>query len=74
MEIKSELYQKEKNLISVKQAASLMGKCEQFVRVGLRNDRFPFGTAVKLSSHWTYYISPKLFYDYIGYDEIQKSA
>jgi len=74
MEIKSELYQKERNLISVKQAASLMGKCEQFVRVGLRNDRFPFGTAVKLSSHWTYYISPKLFYDYIGYDEIQKSA
>ena len=54
------------NQISVKAASKLMGKSEQFLRVGLRNDRFPFGTAVKLSSHWTYYISPKLFYEYIG--------
>ena len=55
-----------KNQISVKVASKLMGKSKQFIRVGLRNDRFPFGTAVKLSSHWTYYISPKLFYEYIG--------
>ena len=55
-----------KNQISVKVASKLMGKSEQFIRIGLRNDRFPFGTAVKLSSHWTYYISPKLFYEYIG--------
>lgn len=74
MEIQNNIYSHEKNLISVKQAALLMGKCEQFVRVGLRNGRFPFGTAVKLSSQWTYYISPKLFYDYIGYQEIPKSA
>lgn len=51
--------------VSVKMASKLMGKSEQFIRVGLRNDRLPFGTAVKLSSHWTYYISPKLFFDYI---------
>lgn len=64
----------EVNQISVKMASKLMGKSEQFVRVGLRNDRLPFGTAVKLSSHWTYYISPKLFYDYIGYKRIKRSA
>lgn len=52
--------------ITVKKAAKLMGKSEQFIRVGLRNKRFPFGSAVQLSSKWTYYISPKLFYDYIG--------
>ena len=51
--------------VSVKMASKLMGKSEQFIRVRLRNDRLPFGTAVKLSSHWTYYISPKLFFDYI---------
>ena len=55
--------------ISVKLAAKLMGKSEQFVRVGLRNDKFPFGTAVKLSSQWTYYISPKVFLEYIGCSE-----
>lgn len=56
----------EKN-IPVKRAAMLMGKSEQFVRVGLRNDRLPFGSAVKLSKKWTYYISPNLFYEYIGF-------
>lgn len=54
-----------KNL-SVKQAAELLGKSEQFVRVGLQQAILPFGTAVKLSSKWTYHISPKKFYDYIG--------
>ena len=52
--------------ISVKEAAEAMGKSQQFVRVGLQRGILPFGTAVKLSSVWTYYISPKLFYEYIG--------
>jgi hypothetical protein len=51
--------------VTIKKAANLMGTSEQFVRIGLRNNRFPFGSAVKLSSKWTYYISPKLFYQYI---------
>lgn len=68
------LYLIEKESVSVKRAALLMGKSEQFIRVGLRNNRLPFGTAVKLSTQWTYYISPKLFYDYIGYKEIPKTA
>jgi hypothetical protein len=52
--------------ISVKEAAGIMGKSQQFVRVGLQRGLLPFGTAVKLSSIWTYYISPKLFYEYVG--------
>ena len=51
--------------VTIKKAANLMGTSEQFVRIGLRNNRFPFGSAVKLSSKWTYYISPKLFDQYI---------
>jgi len=74
MEIQQVVNIIEQDSVSVKQAAIAMGKSEQFVRVGLRNNRFPFGTAVKLSSQWTYYISPKLFYDYVGYKEISKSA
>ena len=68
------LYLIEQESVSVKKAAILMGKVEQFVIVGLRNNRFPFGTAVKMNSNWSYYISPKLFYDYIGYKEIPKGA
>lgn len=58
----------EKNM-SVKRAAELMGKSQQFIRVGLQRNLLPFGTAVKLSSVWTYYISPKKFYEYIGIEE-----
>lgn len=55
--------------ISVKKAAEKMGKSQQFVRIGLQRGLLPFGTAVKMSSIWTYYISPKQFYDYIGTNE-----
>lgn len=58
--------------ISIKEAAEIMGKSQQFVRVGLQRGILPFGTAVKLSSMWTYHISPKKFYEYIG--EIEKGA
>jgi hypothetical protein len=52
--------------ISVKDAAQIMGKSQQFIRIGLQRGLLPFGTAIKLSSIWTYHISPKLFYEYIG--------
>lgn len=53
--------------ISVKEAAKIMGKSEQFVRVGLQRGLLPFGQAIKMSSIYTYYISPKLFEEYVGY-------
>ena len=52
--------------ISVKDAAEAMGKCQQFVRIGLQRGLLPIGNAVKMSSKWTYYISPELFYKYTG--------
>lgn len=52
--------------ISIKQAAEIMGKCQQFVRVGLQRGLLPFGTAVMVATRWNYYISPKLFYEYVG--------
>lgn len=74
MQFQDFLEELEAKTISVKEASKLMGKSEQFIRVGLRNNRLPFGVAVQLSSQWTYYISPKLFYDYIGYEPTQKTA
>ena len=55
--------------LSVIRAAEIMGKSQQFVRVGLQRGLLPFGTAVKMSSMWTYYISPKKFCEYVGIDE-----
>ncbi|SEQ22474.1 hypothetical protein SAMN05216232_1951 [Virgibacillus subterraneus] len=52
--------------IKVSDAAKMIGKSEQFVRVGLQQKILPFGTAVQLSSKWTYHISPKLLNDYVG--------
>lgn len=52
--------------VKVSEAAALMGVSAQFVRVGLQRGLLPIGTAVKLSSKWTYYISPKLLGEYIG--------
>lgn len=55
-----------KQIISVKEAAKIMGKSEQFVRIGLQRGLLPFGQAIKMSSIYTYYISPKLFEEYVG--------
>ena len=52
--------------ISIKQASKEMGKSEQFVRIGLQTNRLPFGSAVLISTHWTYYISPIKFYSFLG--------
>ena len=43
--------------ISVKQAAEGLEVTPQFIRIGIRNGSLPIGTAVKMSSVWTYYIS-----------------
>lgn len=54
-----------KNL-PIKEAAQMLGKSEQFVRIGLQRNILPFGSAVKVSTKYTYYISPSKFYEYIG--------
>ena len=56
--------------ISVAEAARIMKKDAMFIRVGLRNGKLPFGTAIKTSEdnqNYDYYISPKKFYEYTGY-------
>lgn len=52
--------------MTVKEVAEKMGKSEQYVRIGLQQNRLPFGSAVKLSTKWSYHIAPKLFYEYLG--------
>ena len=53
--------------ISVKETAKILGKSEQFVRIGLQRQLLPIGTAIKIASkRWSYHISPKLLQDYVG--------
>lgn len=54
--------------LTVQQAAELMGKSPQFVRVAMQQNILPIGTAVRIgnSSKYTYYISPKKFTDFTG--------
>lgn len=62
------------NMVSVEQAAQLMGKSPQFIRLGLQQRVLPIGAAVKVNATaWDYYISPKLFTDFTGI-EVQISS
>ncbi len=54
----------EHSKITIKQAATMMGVTLQFLRMGLRQQRFSFGTAVKMK-RWAYYINAKQFFEYI---------
>lgn len=52
--------------MTVKEAAKLLKKSEQFVRIGLQRGILPFGYAVKMSSKWCYHISDHKIYEYLG--------
>lgn len=52
--------------MKVEECARLLDKSPQFVRIGLQNGILPFGYAIKMSSKWTYHISDKKVYEYLG--------
>lgn len=57
--------------ITVADAARVLGKDPQFVRIGLQNGKLPIGVAFKTdedNSKYDYYISPKQLQDFTGCD------
>lgn len=58
--------------IPVNVVAEIIGKSPQFVRVGLQQQRLPIGSAVQMSSEWTYHISYELLKNYIGIERIEE--
>lgn len=54
--------------ITVSEAAAVLHVSHQFVRIGMQRGVLPIGTAIKMSSKWTYQISPKMLTDYCGAD------
>lgn len=57
--------------ISVEQAAAIMGKSPQFIRLCLQDGSLPFGVANRRKGckKYSYYISPKLFFEYVGEEQ-----
>lgn len=54
--------------ITTVEAAAIINASPQFVRVAMQREKLPIGTAIKMSSIWTYNISAKLLSDYSGKD------
>lgn len=52
--------------IKVTEAAALLHVSDQFVRIAMQRGTLPIGAALKMSSRWTYQISPKKLADYMG--------
>ena len=46
--------------IKVTEAAALLHVSDQLVRIGMQRGILPIGTALKMSTKWTYQISEKL--------------
>ena len=61
---------KELKNIPVQVVSEILGVSPQFVRVGLQQKTLPIGSAVKLSTKWTYHISYELLKQYIGEDKL----
>lgn len=58
--------------MKVNEAAKILGKSPQFVRIGLQRGVLPIGTAVKMSSRWTYYVSEEQLRKYVGEKNFDK--
>lgn len=61
--------------ITTVEAAKIINKSPQFVRIAMQLEKLPIGTAIKMSTIWTYHISEKLLHEYSGKDiesEIKK--
>ena len=56
--------------VPVPVAAELLGKGQMYIRTGLQNGRLPFGSAVKLSSQWSYHIPPLALQAYIDGERV----
>lgn len=53
--------------VTVAEAAKILGKSTQFVRVALQKQILPIGVAVQLTpGRWNYHISRHLLNNYIG--------
>lgn len=56
--------------ITVEEAAEKMGITPMFLRLGMRDGKFPFGTAVKFNKQWRYYINRIRFEKWLAGEDL----
>ncbi|KIR01701.1 hypothetical protein P261_00515 [Lachnospiraceae bacterium TWA4] len=58
----------ESNRVSIKETAKLLETTEQFVRIALQQEMYPFGFAMKKegSNNYCYYVNRQQLYNYIN--------
>lgn len=54
--------------VTVAEAAAILGVSKEYIRLAMQEKLLPIGSAAKMSSKWTYHISPKLLAEYSGAD------
>lgn len=59
--------------VTILQASKIMGVTPLFLQMGLRDDKFPFGTAVKMKKEWSYYINTARFIQYMQGEDMKKA-
>ncbi len=69
-----ELEAKRPPKITVQEAARIMGVTPRFIHMGLQYNKFGFGTAIKMSKRWSYYINTERFLQYMAGDDLKKEA
>lgn len=52
--------------LSVEDAARILGKPVNTIRIGLRQGVFPFGAAIEMSGRYTYVVYRKRLEDFVG--------
>ena len=60
-------------LLLVEDAAKQMGVTGGLLREGLKQEKFPFGVAVKMKKRYAYYINPALFEKYLQGDLVTQA-
>ena len=56
--------------MTVEEASKVLGMTPQFIRIGLQQERLPFGVAVKTSENrWTYHIVDSKVYEFAGLEK-----
>lgn len=56
--------------IPISIVAEILGKNEQFVRLGLQRNQLNIGTAVLTSTQWSYHVSYNLLKNYVGVERL----
>ena len=59
----------------VVEAAKMLGMNPQLLRLGLQQERFPFGTAIQTSKRrWSYYINRQKFFEYLNGNKSEQNS